>query len=146
MVQYWQQLLGGKEKTEIALLTALIPTIPFLLPGVAGLVFSVITGLPFSAGQQAQSMAGTVAINLALVWVLAAGFGYGRERILGWIGLSPQAIEPILLLSWTGPYVEAGIGFAGKSILRLKAIFEGTHYLGWAFLIALAGILVMVLT
>jgi len=147
LYHYWRILLAGQDKKEVALWTALMLTIPFLLPGVAGVTFNVITGLPFVgfATGQNQSLGVTTLLNLALVWALATGLGYGRPFILRQLSLSPETIEIILRLSWLWPVLQTAANWGRWVVLRFKAIVEGEHYLGWAFLMTLIGILVVIL-
>ena len=140
---YWKTLLSGKDKKNTALWTALILTIPFLLPGVAGLTFSVITGLQF--GGNAPST-GLVGMSLGLMWLLAFLFGIGRKRLLRWLNISPRALEVPLTLTWLWPFLQRGLGALGFITLQFKAVFEGGHYLGYALLVALIGLLVMMLS
>ncbi len=140
---YWKNLLSGKDRKDAALWTALILTIPFLLPGVAGLTFSVITGLQFGGN---VSSTGLVGMSLGLVWLLAFSFGFGRERLLTWLKVSPHALEGPLNLTWLWPLLQRGLGALGFIVLQFKAIFEGGHYLGYALLVALIGLLVVILS
>ena len=140
---YWKTLLSGKDRKDTALWTALILTIPFLLPGVAGLTFSVITGLQFGGNAPAT---GAVGKSLGLVWLLAFFFGIGRERLLSWLKLSPRALEGPLTLTWLWPFLQRALGALSFITLQFKAVFEGGHYLGYALLVALIGLLVMILS
>jgi hypothetical protein len=140
---YWKNLLSGKDRKDAALWTALILTIPFLLPGVAGLTFSVITGLQFGGN---ASLTGLTGMSLGLVWLLAFFFGVGRKRLLTWLNVSPHALESPLNLTWLWPLLQRGLGALGFIVLQFKAVFEGGHYLGYALLVALIGLLVMVLS
>ncbi|MFQ5576706.1 MAG: hypothetical protein ACE5G8_06930 [Anaerolineae bacterium] len=144
LVPYWRNLLSERRTMNRGLLTALPVTIPFLLPGVAGIVFTAITGLRF-AGSPAQT-GPAVWANLGLLWLLAAALGVGRRAVLNRLALNPGALEPFIALNWLWPFIEQAGATAGSAVLRLKAVLEGAHYLGWAFLIALAGILVVVLS
>lgn len=143
LVQYWRALLAGHSKHETALWTALMVTIPFLLPGAAGITFNVITGLPFNGID--SPMIGIIIANLGLVWVLALLLGFGHNAIVRRLSLSPQMIEPILQLDWLWASMANAIDWCAYRLLRFKAILEGAHYLGWAFLLTLAGILVAIL-
>jgi len=141
---YWRYLLSRPEKTETALQTALLLTIPFLLPGLAGLVFGVITGLPFEAAGGEASAGG--AAPLAMVWGLAAALGWGRRAILRGLRLQPPALATGLSLGWLWPPLQRLADAFDRGLLRLKAVLEGEHYLGWAFLLTLTGILVVILS
>ncbi len=143
LYSYWKNLLGGKDRKDTALWTALILTIPFLLPGVAGITFSVITGLQF--GGNAFST-GETGMSLGLVWMLAFFFGFGRERLLTWLKISPRTLESPLTLTWLWPLLQRGLGALGFAVLQFKAVFEGGHYLGYAFLVALIGLLMVILS
>ena len=140
----WRYLLSRPEKTETSLQTALLLTIPFLLPGLAGLVFGVITGLPFEAAGGGVSAEG--AAWPAMVWGLAAVLGLGRRAILRGLQLSPPALARGLSLGWLWPPLQRLAVAFDRGLLRLKAVLEGEHYLGWAFLLTLTGILVVILS
>ncbi len=143
LYQYWRSLFSGRNKQETALWTALMVTVPFLLPGVAGVTFNVITGLPFQGLD--SPMVTIVLVNLVLIWAMAFGFGYGREKILRALSLSPETLEVVLLLDWLWVSVARAMNWTAYRGLRLKAIFEGSHYFGWAILLTLMGILVVIL-
>lgn len=143
LYHYWRDVFSGNDKREAALMTALVVTIPFLLPGVAGITFNVITGIPFEG--LSSPLVSTVLINLALVWGIAALGGYGQPWIIRQIGIAPGTIDTILQLDWLWDMLRPLWTVAARGTLRLKAIFEGTHYLGWAFLLTLVGILVVIL-
>jgi len=143
LYHYWRDLLAGNDPRETALLTALVVTIPFLLPGVAGITFNIITGIPFEG--LSSPLVSTVLLTLALVWVIAAIAGYGQSWLIRRLALSPTVIDAILQLDWLWQTVRPWWRAGENGVLRLKAVFEGTHYLGWAFLLTLVGILVVIL-
>ncbi len=143
LVQYWRDLLAGNSKHETALWTALMVTVPFLLPGAAGVTFTVITGLPFYGFN--SPMMSAIIVNLGLVWVMAFLLGIGRDIIVRRLSLSSAAMEAILQLDWLWAAIASAVQWSMYRILHFKAIFEGKHYLGWAFLLTLAGILVAIL-
>lgn len=147
LYEYWRKLLAGNDKKEKPLLTALILTVPFLFPGLAGLVFSVITGLELNGAESASApiSAATIFTQLLIVWALAVGFGYGRRWLLDKLGINPRTVESVLRLGWLWPWVWLGANKVSRGVLWFKAILEGGHYLGWAFLLALTGILVVIL-
>jgi len=78
--------------------------------------------------------------------LLAFGLGFGRRALLTRLKLLPQAIRPVLDLSWLWGYVGQAGDQISRVVLRIKSILEGVHYLGWAFLIGLAGILMVILS
>lgn len=147
LYDYWRTLLAGQDKREKNLLTALILTVPFLFPGLAGLVFNVVTGLDFAQARPISAQLATVTLvaNLVVTWIIAAAFGYGRNAILQRLGLSPQAVEGVLRLGWLWPYLQRVSTGLNHGILRFKATLEGAYYLSWALLLAIAGILVVIL-
>lgn len=147
LYEYWKTLLAGHDKREKNLLTALILTVPFLFPGLAGLVFNVVTGLDFAQAKPFPAQLSTVTLvaNLAVIWMIAAGFGYGRNFILQYLNLNPQLVEPLLRLGWLWPHLQRVMAQLNHSILRFKATLEGAHYLSWALLLAITGILVVIL-
>jgi hypothetical protein len=151
LYHYWRELLGGQEERDIPLQAALVLAVPFLVPWVAGLTFSVVTGLDLnsSADSPPGPLVGgfqSTGIIVLATWVLAVLFGYYRQAILSRMRMRPSMVEPILTLAWLWPYLYRGGDWLSRGILRLKSILEGAYYLGWAFLIGLAGILVVILS
>jgi hypothetical protein len=71
----------------------------------------------------------------SLLWALF--LGYGRSRLLSWLPVSPSGLAHVLSLDW----LLHGLGYVldtlGRVILRVRAVFEGEHYLAWAILLAL---------
>ncbi len=143
LYQYWQGLLTGHDKTETTLLTALTLTIPFLLPGVAGIIFNIITGLTLSPAG-ASTMTGTLTYLLP-VWLIAVGLGYARKTLLHQPDLDVAALETIFSLDWLWPHLRRSGDIAGRGVLRVKAIFEGTAYLAWAIFITLVSVVMVIL-
>ncbi len=143
LYHYWKELLAGHDQRETALLTALMLTIPFLLPGLAGITFNIITGIPFEG--LGSPMVSSVLLNLALVWVIAIGAGYGQPYLMRRLSLSPTVLEAVLQLDWLWATIRPWGRAIETQTLRLKAAFEGAHYFGWAFLLTLVGILVVIL-
>ena len=82
---------------------------------------------------------------MKLLRLLALLLGFGHDAIVRRLSLSPQMIEPILQLDWLWASMANAIDWCAYRLLRFKAILEGAHYLGWAFLLTLAGILVAIL-
>ncbi len=144
--QYWAWLLHEPAEKGAALHAALILAVPFLIPWVGGVTFSVVTGLDLSQTGGGATIARSTWIIVPLIWLLALGFGHSRRTILGWLKITPQAIKPLLDLTWLWPYAGQGIDQLSRWVLRLRSILEGVHYLGWAFLIGLAGVLVVILS
>jgi len=145
LFQYWVWLLRNRRSKGEALLAALILAVPFLVPWVGGLTFSVVTGLDLSL-RNTESLASNTGLVMVITWLLALGFGYGQIAILNWLQLTPRLIAPILDLTWLWPYAGRGADQISRIILRLRSVLEGAHYLGWAFLMSLAGILVVILS
>jgi len=143
LYQYWQCLLAGHDKTETTLLTALTLTIPFLLPGVAGIIFNIITGLTLTPAS-ASTLTGTLTYLLP-VWLLAVGLGYTHKTLLHQSDLNVAELEAIFSLEWLWPHLlRIGAG-AGRGGLRVKAVFEGTAYLAWAIFITLVSLVMVIL-
>ena len=141
---YWRWLLQRLDRNDRALSAALVLAVPFLIPWLGSITFSVVTNVELS-GAVAEASPSTWVI-VALVWLLALGFGVGRQAMLTWLGLTPQSMQSFLSLTWLWPVAGHGADRFSRGVLRLRATLEGAHYLAWAFLIGLAGILVVVLS
>ena len=146
LYHYWVWLLQGQAEKGVALRAALWLAIPFLIPWLGGMTFSVVTGVDLNQVGAERSAARSTWLIAPLIWLLALGFGYGREAILGRLKIAPQALKPLLDLTWLWPYAGQTADQISRLVLRLKSILEGVHYLGWAFLIGLAVFLVVVLS
>ncbi len=146
LYQYWIWLWRGQAEKGPPLRAAIILAVPFLIPGLGGLTFSVVTGLNLSRGNNSVTLISSTAIMMLVIWLLALAFGSGRIIILRWLKITPQVVASLLDLTWLWPGMWQGANQVSHSVLRLKSILEGAHYLGWAFLIGLVGILVVVLS
>jgi hypothetical protein len=144
LYSYWRWLLRRLDRNGRALSAALVLAVPFLIPWLGGITFSVVTNIELSDAMAEASPSTWVIVTL--IWLLTLGFGIGRQALLTWLGLTPQAMQTFLSLAWLWPIAGQGADRFSRGVLRLRATLEGAHYLAWAFLIGLAGILVVVLS
>ena len=140
LYHYWQWLWAGDGVDGVAVRAALILAVPFLVPWLGGETFSIITG--FDLLNRSSGPPVSIWFTVGIIWLIALGFGLGRRAIMGALPFNPGAM---LRLTWLWPYAGYYVDWVGRGVLRLKSVLEGMHYLGWAFLVALAGILVVVL-
>ncbi len=151
LYQYWTQLLSLSAKTnERNLWAALILTIPFLIPGVASVMFEAITGVSVNLDEATNIVFNATnalwtTLMLGLVWVLAILLGQEHHHIWPFVDRARQTQLTTESLSHLWHSIQSVAKALAHFILRLKLILEGPHYLGWVLLIGLAGFLVMVL-
>ena len=147
LIRYWAWLLSGQSEweAELDLRATLILAVPFLAPWLGGLTLGIITGLSFEANWWETSGDLYIWGILVVTWLLAVSFGTNRRRILTGLGLEPEGVDGVLELHWLWSGLYTGVDLIGRAILRFRSVLEGAHYLGWAFLVALAGILVVIL-
>jgi hypothetical protein len=82
---------------------------------------------------------------MTLVPGLAAiGLGYFRLRLTNRLQLPLEILVPWGSLAWIFSKVEMLLDGVGRSILRVRVILDGQHYLGWAIFVALVGALVII--
>jgi len=113
----------------------------FLIPGLAQFILATFTHFSLPLVNFYQPTKIYIAMGLSLL--AAAGFGTYRPEIIAQLPLSPHALTKIFKLRW---FFQLGrpLDQAGKFVLQVRVILEGKHYIGWAFFIALAGLLAVV--
>jgi hypothetical protein len=133
---------GQDESRVWRLLGATVVCIPFLIPVLgprllssaapSALPAAVLSTFPWSA---------SMGLVGSLLW--AFFLGYGRRRLLSSLLVSRYVLMNFLRVGW----LLRGLGYAldtlGRILLRTRAVIEGEHYLGWAILLALGAVLVV---
>jgi hypothetical protein len=137
---YWLNLWRGAEQNIRQGVAGIIVMVPFLIPGLALFVLATITRLDLPLVDFALPVG--VLIMTSVTIIGAALLGYYRTPIMAWLRISAT---PLLRLSWLFAWGQGGLDQAGRLALRLGVILEGQHYLGWALLVAMVGILVILL-
>ncbi|MFN8458569.1 MAG: hypothetical protein U0401_28605 [Anaerolineae bacterium] len=144
LIRYWFTLWQGDEINERRSLVSIVVMVPFLIPGLALLVLSTMTKTELPPADFNQPLA----VWLALLTTLVGAFGLEvlRPRWLSGLGLSAPELAEWVNLDWLLIGLERMLNHLGKFVLRLWVIVEGQHYLGWALLTALVGVLVILLS
>jgi hypothetical protein len=143
LVSYWLMLWQGNEQSERRSMVGIVAMVPFLIPGLAPLILSTLTGTDLASANFAQS--GAVFGALAVTAVGAFGLGYFRSQLIAKLKLSSLGLAEFAGLSWLLPWWAVLLNGVGKFVLRIRVIVEGQHYMGWALFTALVGILIILL-
>lgn len=142
LYQYWQHFLQTPGKRNRRIYIALFLVIPFLVPGIAGLLFEAVTGLtlninPATTGDGLVNPTGL----LIGVWILAVLGGIFQPTLRQRISNYPQHFQQVLSLTWLWPTLHRIGDGMSRVVLRFRSIFEGAHYLSWALLVLLVALL-----
>ncbi|MFQ5610781.1 MAG: hypothetical protein ACE5H9_01460 [Anaerolineae bacterium] len=143
LLNYWRDLLGQPETNDLASAAGLIVAAPFLVPGLSLVALQALIG---QAVNTRFDWPTPVLLMVGAGWAWAALLSYGHGRWLLRLPLSERQIVGILEITWTMRPIIDGLDQAARLILRLRLVLEGEHYLGWAILIALTGIIVLLLS
>lgn len=118
--------------------------VPFLIPGLGTFIFTSVTGQALAPNFFALDwLTGWGALTL----VIALAVGCFAPQIRNWLGTVVEAIMPeadfslVKGLDW----LENSLSRIGKIALRIEAWLEGQHYLGWALLVAIIGMIIFFL-
>ena len=117
--------------------------IPWLIPGLGPVVLSSIMQTEAWPASSAQFT--TPIIIVILTAIAAAGLGYFRHQIIQRLKLPMPTSTKLLRLRWLWVGADKSLNWIGKLILKTNVILEGQHYLGWAILTALIGIVIIIL-
>jgi hypothetical protein len=121
----------------------IVAMVPFLIPGLAPLVFSAIARAELPSVELAQSI--STLVPIVVIVVGAVGLGYFRPQIIAWLKTSPAAWAEFLRLRWLLFWGDKSLSRASKFALRVNVILEGQHYMGWVLFTALVGTLIIIL-
>ena len=141
LVDYWRLLSAGHETNFNRAIVGLVAMIPFLTPGLAPFVLLALTGANAFTPDLTQPM--SVWASLLGSLMVAGAMAWFKAGLLDKLPLSPQILSRGLGFNWLLPYADTGFNRLGKVVLRLQIILEGQHYLGWAMLTALLGLLII---
>lgn len=144
LIRYWLTLWQGDEINERRSLVSIVVMVPFLIPGLAPLILATMTETELPPADFNQP--GAVWLALLITGVGGLGLGYFRPRLLQRWGLTPGGLIEIFNLGWLLVGLERLLNRISKFILRIWVIVEGQHYVGWALLTALVGVLVILLS
>jgi hypothetical protein len=138
LVTYWLILSRGTELNFRRSVASILAMVPFLTPGLGPLILSAMINTDLSLFSIEGSLA---VIGMMIVLVLAAaGLGYFRSRLT----LASEILPRWLRLERTFYDMERLLDGLSRSLLRVRVILEGQHYLGWAIFTALVGALVII--
>lgn len=146
LVRYWL-LLWAEDNRSFGLLNkvaAIILAVPFLIPLVALVILSSITGADLSPTNRFPPF-GTVLVIIVIIGG-AIGLGYFRPAILNRLSIAAGPASQLLQLRWLLYGGELALNQAGKALLRVRVTLEGQHYLGWAIFVALVGAIILLLS
>jgi hypothetical protein len=144
LARYWLMLLGGSEVNSRRSVVGIVMMVPFLSPGLGPLILSTITETNLSASH-IEAPARIVFITLFMI-IAAACLGYFRNQITNQLKIPVKTLVGLLYLNWLLGWGQILLGWIGVSILRIRVILEGQHYMGWALFIALIGALIILLS
>jgi hypothetical protein len=133
----------GQKGTNIwHLMGATLACIPFLMPVLGPYLVLGLGPIPTAVlGPDVFSV--LLGLVSSLLWALF--LGYGRRRLLASTPLSLPGLINALHLGWLLRSLGYVLGSLGRVLLRVRAVIEGEHYLGWAILLALIMGLVILL-
>ena len=145
----WQGILQPKAQGMRGLWATLLLSMPFLIPGVSGFVFEAMTGLQLGRLATAPNQAGNFFLNpsmaLTLMWILGLVFGIQRTALLQQSPWSTAQYRHWFSLVWLWSGLHRVSHHVSSVILRIWALIEGSHYIGWAVLILLIGLFMVLL-
>jgi hypothetical protein len=144
LVSYWRLIWQGAEKGSLQAVAGAVIMVPFLIPGLAPFIFSTITQTEFPV----DDLEGAVGVYVVmLVAIAGAGaVGYFRPELMARLHLSSPVeaqIEALVEAIWS--WLERLLGGLGKFVLRIEVILQGQHYMGWALVTALVGVVIILL-
>ncbi|UCC87958.1 MAG: hypothetical protein JSV81_01300 [Anaerolineales bacterium] len=117
-------------------LGATLACIPFLVPVLgARLLLTMLPSASPSATLSTFPLSAWWGLGGSLLW--AFFLGYGRRRLLASLPTSRQTLMGALRVGWLLRNLGYALDAVGRVLLRMRAVIEGEHYLGWAILLAL---------
>lgn len=140
--RYWRDLLRPAESNGLASAAGLVAAVPFLAPGVAGVVLEALTK---EAAATRFDWPLPVLLAIGAIWLWAVFLGAGRGRWLARAPLLLGRVEQALRLDWAVAGLGRGLDYLARFILRVRLMVEGEHYLGWALLVTLTGVILWLL-
>jgi hypothetical protein len=152
LVRYWLILWSEADSAPVkthtsaqslASAAAIVAAVPFLIPGLAPLILSVIMKTEWPAINLGQSTAALIIIAITVAG--AIGLGHFRPQILNRVQVSPSTLAEWVQLGWLLHWLDKMLNQVGKMVLRVNVILEGQHYIGWALFTALVGGLIIIL-
>ncbi|RME71058.1 MAG: hypothetical protein D6784_15755 [Chloroflexi bacterium] len=145
LLDYWRDLRQGDELHARRSVASVVIMVPFLVPGLAPLVLTAISGLDVSTALNGEGLQFWWVLVTAVV--LAVGLVQLRLRLAAVWGMSPQQLVrlPVALLARLGTALLYAADRLGRLVLRLDILLLGRHYLGWALLTALMGAIIFFL-
>jgi len=132
LYRYWRRLLKVTPAKETSLwrpLGAVLVCLPFLIPLWGPRLLSPPASAPLEASPGAA-----LGLVGSLLWALF--LGYGRRRLLRALPFSRQALMGALRLGWLLRALGRALDTIALTLLRIRAVIEGEHYLAWAVLLA----------
>jgi len=144
LYRYWRtawQPANGSPVMANRVVAASLAALPFLLPFIGRHLWLATAAAEQNTKAMAVGLGGWIGLGGAFLWALFLGYSQplvlrrlplGRKVLLRWLRLEPVAEVCLAVLS-----------FIGKVLLRLRVVFEGEHYLAWAVLSAVIGILLV---
>jgi hypothetical protein len=143
LVSYWFSLWQGDEVNERQSMVGIMVMVPFLIPGLALFILSVITKTKLPPADFEQPL-GVLIAQLTTI-VGAIGLGFFRQPLIRRVGISPATLIDLVSLHWLLRWLEMTLGGVSRLVLWVRAVLEGQHYIGWALFTALVGILIILL-
>ena len=139
--RYWRSVWQPRDGSPISvvrLAAATLAAIPFLVPVLAPNVWAGSWSGAGALNDATPGPSGWIGLGAALLWAVFLGVGQPvimrrlsmrRSVVCRWLRLEPVITGGLLLLR-----------FFGTVLLRLRVVFEGEHYLGWAVLLLFLGL------
>ncbi len=145
LVGFWREIWHEKDTPRLGYSVAgIVVMVPFLIPGLGTFIFASFTGAAFAPNFSASNWLTGWG---ALVMAMALPLGYFAPSIKTWLEPVVGAIIPVSTLSLDDGllWLENKFSRLGKIVLRIEAWLEGQHYLGWALLVAIIGLIIFFL-
>jgi hypothetical protein len=144
LVRYWLILAQGDEAGGRGSVVGIVAMVPFLTPGLAPFMLSIITETDLAVAD--NELIAAVLVVTIFIFAAAIGLGYFRDRIIARLKIPVEGATELVRLNWLLGQGEAQLNQAGKAVLRVRVTLEGQHYVGWAIFTALVGAIILLLS
>lgn len=135
---YWLALWRGDEPVSRAALAGAGAIVPFLIPGFGPAMLGLITQTELPPVDFSQPI---ILATLGVVLIGAITLGYYRANLLQRFDV--VALLEIARFRWLWRRAGQMLEQTGRLVLLVNVFLEGQHYIGWALLTGLVGMLVI---
>lgn len=142
LVRYWQMVWSGSRGPARQAAASVVMMVPFLIPGLAPFVLTGLTRLALPAGLPGQPAGVYMAAGAGIILALVLAFF--RPSLMSRLPASiGDGVAGLVSRGWVSGWAVLNRG--SKLVLRVEVFLQGQHYMGWALLMALVGLLILVL-